>query len=108
MITLAKKKLRDHQTIFAYGFDRAGFTTPHDPIVIDRAVTVQFVDFYSSRSLTEADGIIVPQGIFEQIETRSDLFSGLFGEKTFVSVDRSLMLERELQVFNLLRDGKWV
>jgi len=106
--TLAKNRVRQRETVFAYGFDQAGFTTTHDPIIIDSTLTIQFVDFYSSRDLTEADGVIVPQGIFEKIETRTDLFSGLFGEKSFVLVDKSLMLERERQVFNLLREGKWV
>ncbi len=108
MNTLAKNKVRARETIFAYGFDQAGFATAHDLISINSTLTVQFVDFYSSRDLNDADGVIVPQGIFEKIESRTDLFSGLFGEKTFVLVDKSLMLERERQVFNLLRDGKWV
>ena len=108
MNTLAKNKLRARETIFAYGFDQAGFATTHDLISINPAITVQFVDFYSSRNLNDADGVVIPQGIFEKLETRSDLFSGLFGEKTFILVDKSLMLERERQVFNLLRDGKWI
>jgi hypothetical protein len=108
MNAFAKSIVRAQETVFAYGLDQAGFTTTHDPISINSSVTVQFVDFYSSRNLNEADGVIIPQGIFEKIETRTDLFSGLFGEKTFVLVDKSLMLERERQVFNLLRDGKWI
>ncbi|HEY1234667.1 MAG TPA: hypothetical protein VGH22_14915 [Candidatus Binatia bacterium] len=108
MNTLAKNKLRARETIFAYGFDQAGFATTHDLMPMNSALTAQFVGFYSSRDLNDADGVIIPQGIFEKIETRTDLFSGLFGEKTFVLVDKSLMLERERQIFNLLRDGKWV
>ena len=108
MNAFAKSIVRARETVFAYGFDQAGFTTTHGPISINSSVNVEFVDFYSSRNLNEADGVIVPQGIFEKIETRTDLFSGLFGEKTFVLVDKSLLLERERQVFNLLRDGKWI
>jgi hypothetical protein len=108
MNTLAKNKVRARETIFTYGFDQAGFATTHDLISINSAITVEFVDFYSSRNLNDADGVIIPQGIFEKLETRTDLFSGLFGEKTFVLVDKSLLLERERQVFNLLRDGKWI
>ena len=108
MNAFAKSIVRARETVFAYGFDQAGFTTTQDPISINSSVTVQFVDFYSSRNLNEADGVIIPQGIFEKIETRTDIFSGLFGEKTFVLVDKSLLLERERQVFNLLRDGKWI
>jgi hypothetical protein len=108
MNAFAKSIVRARETVFAYGFDQAGFTTTHGPISINSSVSVEFVDFYSSINLNEADGVIVPQGIFEKIETRTDLFSGLFGEKTFVLVDKSLLLERERQVFNLLRDGKWI
>jgi hypothetical protein len=108
MNAFSKSIVKARETVFAYGFDQAGFTTTHDPISINSSVTVQFVDFYSSRNLNEANGVIIPQGIFEKLETRTDLFSGLFGEKTFVLVDKSLLLERERQVFNLLRDGKWI
>src|ERR1051325_112054 len=108
MNTFAKRIVRPRESVFAYGFDQAGFATTHDLISINSAMTVQFVDFYSARSLNDADGVIIPQGIFEKIETRTDLFSGLFGEKTVVLVDKSLLLERERQIFNLLRDGKWV
>ena len=90
MNTFAKRIVRPRETVFAYGFDQAGFTTTHDPISVNSTDTVQFVDFYSSRNLNEADGVIIPQGIFEKIETRTDLFSGLFGDLPAAFGDRIL------------------
>src|ERR1044072_9956936 len=97
MNTFAKRIVRPRETVFAYVFDQAGFTPTHDPISVNSTVTVQFVDFYSSRNLNEADGVMIPQGIFEKMETRTDLFSGLFGEKTFVLGDKSMLLDRARQ-----------
>ena len=48
MNAFSKNIVRARETVFAYGFDQAGFTTTHDPISINSSVTVQFVDFYSS------------------------------------------------------------
>jgi hypothetical protein len=103
MIAASKNRIREHEKIFAYGFDRAGFMTPHEPIALNGHGAIEFVDFSSPKSLTEADGVIIPQGTFEHIETRNHIF----GEKTYVWVNKSLLLERERQIFSLLRDGKW-
>ena len=92
------------ERIFAYGFDFAGFPVSDEPIPLPGGGELQFVKFESPRNLDIADGVIIPQGIFEDIEQRKSLF----GPRTHVWVHRFSMLERERQVFNLLRSGKWV
>ena len=90
--------------IFAYGFDAAGFSTRRDPVFLLNVGQIEFVDFLAPISFAFADGVIIPQGIFERIERQPSSF----GAKTSVTVHKASMLERERQVFNLLRDGKWV
>jgi len=90
--------------IFAYGFDAAGFSTHHDPVFLLNVGQIEFIDFLDPISFAFADGVIIPQGIFERIERQPSRF----GVKTSVTVHKTAMLERERQLFHLLRDGKWV
>lgn len=93
--------------IFAYGFDAAGFDTRADPIKRADKYQIQFVPFNDPISLELAEGVIIPQGIFETFEKIESLY-WIFGAKIHVRVHRSSLLERERQIFNLLRQGKWV
>ena len=88
----------------AYGFDAAAFPVRHESMSLGQVGRVEFLDFYSPTHLDTADGVIIPQGIFEKIETQN----AAFGRRTIVSVDKLMLLERERQVFNLLRAGKWI
>src|SRR5215475_4046315 len=90
--------------IFAYGFDAAGFNTRREPVFMFNVGQIEFMDFLNPTSFEMADGVVIPQGIFEQIERQASSF----GTKTNVTVHKASMLERERQVFNLLREGKWV
>jgi hypothetical protein len=90
--------------IFAYGFDAVGFPIDGEPIELADASKLEFIRLHDSRDFCAADGVIIPQGIFERFETRTSMFSS----KTDVWVDESLLLERERQIFDLLRQGKWV
>jgi hypothetical protein len=89
--------------IFAYGFDSAGFSTHHDPVFLLNVGQIEFIDFLNPISFEMTDGVIIPQGIFEQIERQPSSF----GAKTNVAVHKASMLERERQLFDCLRDGKW-
>jgi hypothetical protein len=54
--------------------------------------------------LDQADGVIIPQGIFETIK-----YSNNYGDTyTDVKVSKSVLQERDKQVFNLIQEGKWV
>jgi hypothetical protein len=90
--------------IFAYGFAAARFVTHHEPVDGGDIGQIEFINFYHPASLETADGVIVPQGIFEKFQ----LYKSTFGPRTTVTVDKAWLLERERQVFNLLRAGKWV
>ncbi len=89
--------------IFAYGFNAAGFEIPQEPLSLKSGHTIEFVGFKDSTRLDSADGIIIPQGIFEKIEYRE----GFDGPYPTVSCHQDLLLEREKQVGNLFRDRKW-
>jgi hypothetical protein len=99
-----KDKSPRETRIFTYGFDAAGFPTRDKLVFLFDVGTIEFIDFNDAISLEVADGVIIPQGIFEKIESRPSTF----GRRTTVSVHKSSLLERERQVFNLLRAGKWV
>ncbi len=68
--------------IFAYGFDTAGFPAHHKPASVPGIGRIAFVDFYEPTSLQAADGIIIPQGIFEKIESQPTPY----GPKMIVSL----------------------
>ncbi|MGE5304264.1 MAG: hypothetical protein ACM3TN_13205 [Alphaproteobacteria bacterium] len=101
---LSENRVAGETKVFAYGFDAAGFSTHHAPVSVPGIGRITFIDFYNPTGLDVADGVIVPQGIFEKIESQHTLY----GPKMTVSVDKTFLLERERQVFNLLRAGKWV
>ena len=88
----------------AYGFDKAGFHCPKSPVEVDGVGAIRFVGFTDPDSLDEAEGVIIPSGIFEKFEKR-----GGYGVVRYRAVvDLGLLMEREKHVRNLLKDGKWV
>lgn len=92
-------------TTFAFGFDEAGFEMPTEACELADGSIVDIVGFNDSHALDQADGVIIPQGIFERIRTESH---NIWGTTSTVWVHKWPLLERERQVFNLLRQGKWV
>jgi len=105
----SNKKTRENETsleqfIFAYGFDKAGFHCSSKPVGILGSAKVVYVEFDSSLKLDDADGVIIPSGIFEKITAKEWMFDSWYE----VECCRDLMLEREKQVWNLIQGGKWV
>src|SRR5581483_10790218 len=88
--------------IVAYGFDAAGFDVKEGEMPYP-GPPVEFRRFGDGSSLENADGVIIPQGIFDKIHTRKSML----GPKTEVDVDR-LLLDRQRQVCNLVRARQWV
>ncbi len=97
-ISTPNKKLR----IVAYGFDVLGFQLPSAPVSVGDNAEVEYLTFQANGALDEADGVIIPQGIFEEFEYNSN--------RTYceVRVNKALLQERQKQVFNLIEDKKWV
>lgn len=91
--------------IIAYGFERLGFQLPDQPLKIPKIGTAEFVDFHTKSRLDEADGVIIPQGIFERFQRQDTSYSGVH---TKISYERDLLLERKREVLNLIRSGRWV
>lgn len=90
--------------IAAYGFDRAGFSIPPNAIPIDDVTIVKFVPFLNGERLDSYDGVIIPQGIFEEIIRHIGAFKTYYE----VNCNRDVLLDREKQILNLLERGGWV
>jgi hypothetical protein len=105
LITSTIERDQTARTIFAYGFDAAGFVTRNEPQELADGSKVEFLNFNDPQELSLAEGVIVPQGIFETIEIEKKT---IWGPKSAVLVDKWALLERERQVFNMLRAGSWV
>jgi hypothetical protein len=95
------KKLR----IIAYGFDVLGFQLPSAPVSVGDNAQIEFLPLQSPGALDQADGAIIPQGIFEKIDYQR---SYAMGTHTQVRVQTALLQERQKQVFNMIEDGEWV
>ena len=95
------KKLR----IIAYGFDVLGFQLPSAPVSVRDNAQIEFLPLQSPGALDQADGAIIPQGIFEKIDYQR---SYAMGTHTQVRVQTALLQERQKQVFNMIEDGEWV
>ncbi|HEY1268541.1 MAG TPA: hypothetical protein VGH16_14910 [Candidatus Binatia bacterium] len=102
LIAKVAEEAEREKGIVAYGLDAAGFDIKEGEMPYP-GPAVEFRRFGDGRSLENADGVIIPQGIFEKIETRKSML----GPKTEVRID-PMLLERERQIFNLVRAGKWV
>src|SRR5437879_5573419 len=90
--------------VYAYGFDKIGFPFLTDlPLGNDWQIT--FVGYEGAESLAEADGLVIPSGIFETFGKYHDHF-GLSARK--VSFDEPLLVERERQLMNAFKKGSWI
>jgi hypothetical protein len=90
--------------IIGYGFDAIGFQLPNTPVSVGDNAQIEFVPLQSPEALDQADGAIIPQGIFETI----DYQRSYDGTHTEVRVRKALLQERQKQVFNMIEDRKWV
>jgi len=91
--------------IIAYGFDDLGFQVPNESVSVGDDAQVEFLPLRGHGALDQADGVIIPQGIFEKLDYQR---SYVGGTHTDVRVQTALLQERQKQVFNMIEDGKWV
>src|SRR5215510_8536724 len=96
------KKAGRKPTIFAYGFDAAGFAIPSGPFETD-SCTIRFLGYSAQESLAEADAVILPSGIFERWETGQG-----YGASPRVECDKDHMALREKQIYQSFKKGGWI
>ena len=90
-------------TIYAYGFDKCGFSFPSGSLE-SSSYTVKFLGYESDSSLEDADGLVIPSGIFEEFKSESDAW----GDKHLaVRFDKALLASREKELFNAFKKGTW-
>jgi hypothetical protein len=90
-------------TIYAYGFDKCGFSLPSAPLDTS-GYTIEFLGYESDSSLEEANGLVIPSGIFEEFYWERD---GWGDKRLNVRFDQALLASREKQLFNAFKKGIW-
>jgi len=90
-------------TIYAYGFDKCGFSLPSASFEASGYI-VKFLSYESNSSFEEADGLVIPSGIFEEIYWKSDVWGG---KQLAVRFDKALLASREKQLYNAFKNGVW-
>jgi len=88
-------------TIYAYGFDKAGFTIPSETIEGKNHI-IRFLGYAAEESLEPADGIIMPSGIFEELHSDRDYMQ--YSHRS-VTYDHDHLARREKQVFQNYKRG---
>lgn len=90
--------------IAAYGFERIGFEIPDGHIMETPKSTIFFLPIDSSETLDKFNGVILPTGILESFKDQSSW------EGSYVSVycNRDILLQREREIINLVKNGGWV
>lgn len=96
------KKNATKPIIYAYGFDKAGFITPSE-LLETKNYIIRFLGYAVEQSLEEADGIILPSGIFEEFKSES----GYGGTSRWVECDTDHLAKREKEVFQNFNKGGW-
>jgi hypothetical protein len=95
-------KAKSKRVIFAYGFDAAGFGPAGESIDAEHYV-IHFVGHRATQSLEHADGVIMPSGIFEKIESSC----GMGRTSTWIEFDKDHLAKREKEVYQNLKRGGW-
>jgi hypothetical protein len=90
-------------TIYAYGFDKRGFPLPGTPVE-EAGFILRFIGYEAECSLEEADGLVIPSGIFEKIYWPKDFYGP---SEQQIQYDVDLLAVREKQLFNAFKRGVW-
>ena len=97
-------KHKGKRKIYAYGFMEAKFDVEEDYSITTDKAHIEFISHNSNYTLDSADGVIIPSGIFEKFENKSDHWSN----KIEVSFKQDLLLQRERELINLIKRGGWI
>ena len=103
-IPLSEKQKAKLPKIFAYGFEKIGFETPQSDVLVKNGkALIKFISMSEKTSLDDAEGVIVPSGIFEKFEIEPNYMYHIVN----VRYNSDLMLQREREIINLLQKGGW-
>ncbi len=89
--------------VFAFGFDRLGLTMP-DPPREEEGFVLRYIPYAATVSLEQADGLVIPSGIFEKVEAFHD-WTGAQG--LHIEADTHGLAAREKQYINATQRGAW-
>ncbi len=103
MFLISETKQQEFR-IAVYGFDKLSFEFPRSDLSLRDKYRIEYIKLDDFKNFDNLDGLIIPQGIFEEFEIHQDLLD-IF---TRVEVQENLLLEVERQVINLLEMGKWI
>lgn len=90
--------------IVVFGFDKLGFEFPSSDLKLRDVYNVEYIKFEDFKNFDNVDGVIIPQGIFEEFTIQQDILDIY----TKIQVRENLLLEVERHVNNLIEMGKWV
>ena len=90
------QKTSTKKKIAAYGFERLGFKIPQKEMPLGPDKEVCFIGYEDSDRLDEFNGVMIFQGIFEAIKQGK------------IESDKKQIVERKIQIKNLLEKGAWV
>jgi hypothetical protein len=101
-------KIKDQENqkplVYAYAFDAAGFTMPTTG-VDSPGYALRFLPYESTSTLDEADALIIPSGVFEEIYGEEDMFGYRQSGLRFAP---DLLVLREKQLVNAFKRGAWI
>lgn len=98
------KKNIKKQKIGALGFEVCGFEIlDNDSLDLEWAI-IKFIELGENVSLDSFDGVIIPNGIFEEFKETHNVM----GSSVDVRFRKEILLQRERELINLLGKNGWV
>jgi len=93
------------QNIIAYGFEILGFNIPENSSqIIAGDFTIQFFPYGEVPDFNNIHGIIIPQGIFENIKVKPNYFQKSYD----IEHSGDLVSDFEKKILNFVKDKGWV
>ncbi|MDB4977921.1 MAG: hypothetical protein JWM56_107 [Candidatus Peribacteria bacterium] len=97
----------EKQQVIAYGFEAADLNPPSGGECETKDANIHFINFFDSADYYKnANGVIIPSGIFDKIEQRGDGYGHVYS--TITCKDYDMVYEKEKQLLNHLKDGGWI
>ena len=97
--------MNNEHVIYAYAFDKLNIQNFSKKEICENGLIIKFIDFNSFEPLNNANGVIIPQGIFETFSSHK-MFNGFINVE--VSISKNMLLKRAHEIYNLIESGGWV